>query len=294
MIKQKIQQLRKEGHSYGEISKLIGISKSYSRKVSKHILMSDIGKKRYHNEVSGITKLIKLQTKLTKEKVRVIGNLLFDGSVNRSKHHFNIMYVNTSKKLVEEFMKDMEKCYGTNCPHLKEEQGSKLPYFRIKYSSKLIFEDLHKYFTTYSTSKKNCNSKKSFKISKLEYSRIFLQTFFTNEGSISNSGKISGDSKSKTIIELLSKILDRFKINHNICTYSKKDYGIFYKIYLKISKDNYLKFRNLNLFHNAVVSKGHNVGKLKTKILEKQMIKRKYIKKRWTAKSPSRIKIQYQ
>ena len=219
MIKQKIIQLRKEGHSYGEISNIVGISKSYARKVAMHIQMSKKGKLRYHNKVSGIVKLIKPQTKMTKEKVRIIGNLLFDGSVNKSKHHFNVMYVNTSKKLVDEFIQDMEYCYGLICPNVKKEFGNNLPYFRVKYSSKLVFEDLHKYVTTYSTANKKCNLKETFDISKFEYSRIFLQTFFTNEGSVSNSGKISGDSKSKIIIELISKILDRFNIIHKICTY---------------------------------------------------------------------------
>ena len=44
--------------------------------------------------------------------------------------------------------------------------------------------------------------------------------------------KISGDSKSKEIINLLSNMLDKFCICHKICTYSKEKYGTFYKIYL--------------------------------------------------------------
>ena len=71
-------------------------------------------------------------------------------------------------------------------------------------------------------------------------------------------------------------MLDKFCICHKICTYSKEKYGLFYKIYLKISKENYNKFSQLDLFCNSVVSKGYNVGKLKKEVLNIQMTKRNY------------------
>ena len=277
MIKQKIQQLRKNGYSYNEISNQYGISKTYARKVSKHIIMSKNGKERYHNEVTGIVKRIKPQKELTQEKIRIIGNLLFDGAVFKSDWHYIMSYVNTSKELVDELITDMNVVYGVNPTATSNESGKYLPYYRVKYSSKLIYEDLFNYMTSYSTADSKCKIKKIIMNSDKDLLRTFLQTFWTNEGSVSNTGKLSGDSKSKRVIYQLSKLHKKFGILHYMCSYSKEKYGKMYKLCLNISKENYLRFFNLNLFGESIITKGNNIGKKKQEFLKSYMTKRKFL-----------------
>ena len=109
-MEKKIKKLRKQGYSYSEIAKLVGRNKKFTWRKSKNVKFSKKGEKRYYENVKGITTRIKPQSKkLTLIKVRVIGHLLFDGSVYApiNSYHKNIMYVNSSKELVNPFIKDI-------------------------------------------------------------------------------------------------------------------------------------------------------------------------------------------
>ena len=91
--------MRKNGYSYREIIKILNVSQRDVIKIAKITSFSKNGKRRYYQEVTGIIKPIKKQKQfLTPAKVRIIGNLLFDGSVFKSKvYHYSIMYVNSSE-----------------------------------------------------------------------------------------------------------------------------------------------------------------------------------------------------
>jgi len=275
MIKQKIRQLRKEGHSLYEIARIVNLSRPYVGRVARGVVMSKKGKQRYHREVTGIVKQVKIEQKMTPEKVRIMSHLLFDGSVYRTGYKYNVMYINSSKELIDEFQTDMKKCYEVEPSSFESFMGKHIPCYRLKYLSKLIYQDLKKHMLSYSTSDKECFIPENlFKNSKNKI--ILLRSFWDNEGSISSTGKLTADSKSKKVINKLSEFHKDLEIRNYIVSYSKKGYGKMYKIVINESKENYTRFQTLHLFSKSVVTRGHNIGAKKSQILRNH-ITNKYL-----------------
>ena len=262
MIKQEIRSLRQGGLSYREICKKLGLSYGIVQRNCSMIQMSTAGLIR-HSALNGLTKQIKLPKGLNEAKVRIMGNLLFDGAVYISRgYHYSIMYVNSSNELINQFIEDMRKIYKI------EHSGLEITptYTRVKYNSKMIYLDLKMYFKSYSTSNKKCcipddiiNGPKSFKI-------ILMRAFWENEGSISKSGQLAADLKSLRVIKQLSKLHNEFGLKHNISEYSNN--GQMYKLFLAKRRENYERFVKLELFSKAIITKGINKGRKKVKVLK--------------------------
>src|SRR3989344_3026835 len=105
----KARELRKRGYSYSEIAIKIGKSKRFAWKHAKNVSFTKRGFKRYTKSVTGILKQIKYQLpKLTPQKTRIIGHVLFDGALFRINYHRVVRYVNSSKKLIDQFIKDIK------------------------------------------------------------------------------------------------------------------------------------------------------------------------------------------
>ena len=267
MINRKIIKLRKEEFSIREICKKLKTTYGTTQRVCSNIEMSKKGLERY-SKLSGLTKNILFENALSEAKVRIIGNLLFDGAVYNHYYHYSVMYVNSSKDLIKEFIQDMKKVYNVE-PSSFEDVGN---YQRVKYLSKVIYEDLMQYSKSYSTSDKNCSIPNQILSGKNVFKIIMLRTFWENEGSISNDGRLSADSKSLKAIKQLSRLHDKFGLKHNICKYS--DNGFMYKLYLMKTKENYEQFLKLRLFSKANVTQGYNVGKKKMDVLKDYFNKR--------------------
>lgn len=261
MIKQKIVKLRTSGFSLREISKKMNMSYGSVQRACSNVKMSKKGLKRY-SRLNGLTRNIKFKDELNEIKVRIIGNLIFDGAVYNNCYHYSIMYVNNSKGLIEQFIRDMQDTYNVK-PSSHEINGN---CQRVKYYSKLIYKDLLKYSKSYSTSNKKClippeirNGKETFKIQ-------VLGSFWENEGSISAKGMLSADLKSLKVIKQLSQLHNEFGLSHKICRYF--DTSWTYKLYLPKTKETYQKFLELELFSKANVVRGYNVGRKKIEVLE--------------------------
>ena len=262
MIQQEIKILRKEGLSYTEISRELCIGLKLVRKNCLGVQMSLYGTKRY-SVLNGLIKQIKFKAGLSETKVRVMSNLLFDGAVYISNgYHYSIMYVNSSDNLINQFIDDMREIYNV------EHSGLEIAttYKRVKYNSKIIYQDLKKYFKSYSTSSEDCiipneimNGPKSFKIT-------MLRAFWENEGSVSKEGRLAADLKSLKVIHQLSQLHNEFGLKHNIASYSH--HGQMYKLYLSKTKENYQIFMDLGLFSKAMITKGFNKGKKKVEVLK--------------------------
>lgn len=272
-MNQKLRKLRTSGFSFREISRLLSISYSTARRHCKNVRMSKKGKIRYFSQLTGVPKEIKDSTILTKRKVRIINNLLFDGAVYRSGYSRSIMYINSSFDLVQEFKKDIFNVYGISPSSFEVIEGKNVVYYRIKYKSKPIYEDLLRYMPTYSTSDQACSLPDQLTNGATEFKEILLRSFWENEGSISLDGKLSADSKSKIVIEQLSKIHEKIGLNHYISRYWKK--GWAYKLILNRTKENYSRFLYLKLFSKAKVTKGYFIG------LKKEEVLKNYFKRKW-------------
>lgn len=263
MIQQEIKILRREGLSYREICRKLNLSYSTVQRTCFGVKMSKVGMIR-HSALNGLTKQIKFKKGLNEAKVRVISNLLFDGAVYISNgYHYSMMYVNSSKEMIMQFTSDMQEVYHVEPSGFEETET----YQRVKYNSKIIYEDLMRYFQSYSTSNKKCsipddiiNGPKSFKI-------ILMRAFWENEGSISASGRLVADLKSLKVIRQLSKLHNEFGLKHNITRYTEPT-GFMYKLFLSKTKENYQRFMNLELFSKAMITKGFNKGKKKVGVLK--------------------------
>ena len=69
-------------------------------------------------------------------------------------------------------------------------------------------------------------------------------------------------------MENLGEMHKELGINFNISKYYKKE-ETYYKLYLKINKENVKRFRKLNLFNKSIASKGEFCGLKKKEILKK-------------------------
>jgi hypothetical protein len=271
-MKEEAKKLRERGYSYSEIAKLTGKSKRFAWRHSRNIPFTVDGLKRYRSEVKGILKQIKPQKlKLTSRKARVIGHVLFDGCSYKNGDGYLTKYINSSKDLIDQFTKDVKEIYGISSTHLEVINKHHITIYKITFSSKLIFEDLKKYFNSYSTknvSKIPTEIMNSSKNIKLE----FLRAFWEDEGSITANGRLMADQKNKRIIHQLIKLHKKFNLNLKLCKYN--DYtGTMYKIYLLKNKDNLINFYNLNLFDKSTVTRGKNIGKKKIMVLKEQLSK---------------------
>ena len=268
--KSSVIKLRESGFSLRGIVKKINIPYSSVQRICKNVKMSKRGLDRYHSKVSGIKKLIKIDNSLIKNKIRIICNLIFDGSVYKSGFHYGIMYVNSSRKLVNQFIEDMKKVYGVSPSAFEYGKGKNVMYFRVKYISKNIYEDLLKHVHSYHSSE--CVLPRDIMNGKNSYKLISLKTFWDNEGSISKSGKLTADLKNLKLINQLSKLHQEFRIDYYISKYWKN--GWAYKLILSKNKNNYDRFVKLGLFSDSIVTKGVFMGKKKLEVL-KDYIKNK-------------------
>ena len=262
--------LRCNGFSIREISKKTNLSYSSTQRICKNVKMSKQGLIRYNTKVKGIKRKIEVNPLLSNAKVGIICNLIFDGSVSKSKeYHYNIMYVNSSLRLVNKFIKDMKKEYSVGHSSFEKIKGKNVDYFRVKYCSKEIFDDLLNYITSYHSSKTNLPS--TVTNGKREYKLIALRSFWDNEGSVNKRGILTADLKNKSLIEQLSNLHKEFSISHYISKYWKN--GWAYKLILSKNKDNYDKFLKLGLFTESISTKGAFAGKKKLEILKRLYIK---------------------
>ena len=138
------------------------------------------------------------------------------------------MYVNSSRRLVNRFIDNMKKVYNVDPSAFEEHQGINLKYFRVKYLSKEIYEDLLKCSGTYHSLE--CTLPKEIIKGRKIHKLIALRSFWDNEGSISKDGKLSADLKNPRLIRQLSKLHDEFEIRHYISRYWKN--GWAYKLIL--------------------------------------------------------------
>jgi hypothetical protein len=269
MIKSKIRILRKKGYSYAEISKKVNKSKKFVWTIAKNIKFSKKGKVRYHKKVKGILVVIKPWRKImTILKVRLIGHLLFDGTVYKLDYVCVARYINSSRELINQFIRDMKEVYGLNPIYFEEFSF----YYKVTFKSKLLYEDLMNYFKSYSTSNPDIKIPKMIMNSSKKIKIEFLKTFWEDEGSISAVGRLMADSKSYSIIQQLGKLLKEFNFKFGICRY-KEPTGYMYKIYLFKTKENLNLFLKLGLFEKAIITHGKNKGKKKLEILKETIRK---------------------
>lgn len=276
MLKEEIIKLRQEGYSYSEISKKVGKSKKFVYKIAKNINFNERGSIRYHKEVKGIIKRIKPQDKnLSLRKTRILSHIMFDGTIYKSNaYHSVIRYINSSKELIEQFAKDVLEVYGLKPSAFEEIKGKHLPIYKVGFYSKEMFNDVLKFSPSYSTSKEETEIPAEIVNGDTNLRIEFLKAFWEDEGSISSTGRIMGDLKSKKVINQLIKLHEELELKFKLTKYLDKN-GFIYKIYLPKSQENLEKFHNMGLFDKSIITHGKNLGRRKVDVLKEHIEKLK-------------------
>ena len=259
------------------MSKRVGISRKHACTIAKDTKFSKKGRERYYGEVKGIPTRIKKQKEfLTEPKIRVIGHLLFDGCVFQSGFGCSIKYTNSSKQLIDQFIRDIKEVYGINKYTLLEREGKFAIIYEVIFRSKLMYEDLIDYFPSYSTSNNTIEIPKIIMENEDNLKLEFLRAFWEDEGSISHTGRLMADLKSEKVINQLATLHKYFGLKYYL--YKYKEYtGYMYKISLSRTKENTIRFYSLGLFDKAIITHGHNVRKTKKEVLKEAIKRFKYL-----------------
>lgn len=266
-----IKKLRLNGYSYKEIAKKFDISSSTTYKYCHKVILNQNGKMRLLNKKEinknnfisnfATAREIIYPQRITDEFVRILGHCLFDGCVSDDQ----ITYTNASKKLVNEFIRDMKFVFGV-IPAKIETRKYMTPYYVVHYNYKKINDYLLKISSSFSTSK-NCSSKTINYVYKLDKHKIseFLKTFWDDEGCIKSCKDITAKTKSKIVAYALRCLHKKIGIIVNIYWDSKND---AYEIYLVKNKNNLNIFRKLVGFPHGVVCKGKFKGLYKSEVFK--------------------------
>jgi hypothetical protein len=263
-----IQKLRRSGYSYREIATKLKVPLKRAWKYGREIKMSSRGLKRYSK--IRLPRPIKSQrSKLTLRKARIISHLLFDGSVFAIKKSYSyiIRYTNKSRKLVNQFINDMKKVYGIDPSSMENERN----VFKVTFKSKRVYDDLLTYTPTYSSSNETTKIPEKIMKGTVRKKLVCLRAFWDDEGSISSEGEITGDLRSKTMIEQLKELNNELGIKCNF--YEYLDGGKpMYKLYIFKNRENLERFLKLNLFTDSIVTRGKFKGLKKIDVLRKFLI----------------------
>lgn len=269
---EKIRALRKDGFSFNEISLKLGLSKSTIHYHSFDVPLTSAKLQRLENLVAEsqrkfVSKFSHVQqikdSFLTATKVRMLGHLFFDGSVLKYGSIRKFCYTNASKASVENFINLVNEVYGLESRKIYSRKGVNVMIYQVEFGSKAAYENLALISSSFSTSegvgvpkeiKNSCNN---------EIQAEFLKAFWSDEGSISARGNLTGSSKSRQMIIDLMEMHKSMGID---CTsYVDKITGVSV---LRVRKQSLKDFSKKLGFGFGIVSKGHYVGKTKQEVLE--------------------------
>jgi hypothetical protein len=259
---EKIEGMRRCGHSYKEIASISRISVSTSHKYAKEIGISDRGKRRLENRITwnqrrftdkfSRIKPIRIKHKqLTLVKARIIGHCMFDGSVD----HYTVRYTNTSLELLHEFIDDMAQEYGIAPTSVTVIKKRRLPYFTATFCSKVVCADLLKYVPCYISDSPQCKIPAEIFSSGRDTKKEFLRAFWEDEGSVDIYGEIRAKIKNRVLRDQLISLHNEFQIECN--PYSEKDGSS--GIYIPNHPSNIRQFKEVT-FRKSVVARGKSVG----------------------------------
>jgi hypothetical protein len=265
----KIKQLRGEGYSYKEISKITCLSVGTVFNYAHTVPISHAGLKRLQNlqivtrnkfiEKFGQCKPVTVKHKnITIEKARIVGHCLFDGFVSG----YVVSYTSASKDLATQFVKDIAKEYSFS-PSLKTYEGKFFPYYEIFACSKIMCDDIRKFVLNADTR----SSQMLIKEIESENEDIVAEiarAFWEDEGSISVEGNLIGEIKNKSLRDQLIKLHDKLGIQ--VTPYHDHTYDC-YGIYVKRERINLTRFCQKIGFRYGVVTAGKRAGHRKSDVL---------------------------
>jgi hypothetical protein len=245
----RIKRIRRERKSFKEIARILKISPATAHKYAKEL---NIVVKRK----AVPRKRIKLPKNIHKSLIRILGHCMFDGSVFASNGNYVIRYTNSSEKEVENFVRDMWRVFRIKPTTFYRTQGKDIEWYEVAFLSKRIYEFLHNFATSFSTSKGAMF--KGELITQLSKDLIIelLKTFWCDEGGISVNGKIVGKTKSLNLLYQLKCMHESLGL---VVSLWKDRKSSNYALYIRKSKRNIKTFSKIGFAH-GVVTRGKFKG----------------------------------
>lgn len=276
-----IERLRMNGYSYREIAKKLALSVGSSYNYAKNIKISELGKKRllikYEKKIKRFVnkfakpKKINIPENITSRLGRIISHCVFDGSVVPfgkkpiySKPIYSVIYTNSGKELVDQFVKDIWLIFKLR-PSYHIKYFNKNAYtYQVLFNSKELVKFLQRFTPSYSTLNLRCKLAQLIFKQNDNFTKEFLRAFWEDDGSIPLNGSIEGCCKSKFIIKQLQILHQRVGIKTTIRFDRKSNLW-----YIRVPTSNR---RNISVFYHKVcpiysISKSkYERGKLKREI----------------------------
>ncbi len=265
--KEKCRQLRKQGFSLGRIIKITKLPKTTVYKQIKNIEFSKEAKgvfEQYHKKADTLARkqrrghcwkgrVVLKPARWSSDLIYIISHFWFDGRVTRNYCH----YYNTSTKQVRKMKKYIKSIFGLETMiRIRKNNVKRIGYHYVELGEYVIrkIKELQKYI----------------KVASLEEKRIFLKSFFDDEGCIyfnSKYRKIRGYQHSKKILKLIQGLLKEFGIE-----------GKIDKRYTEIcisQKPNLIKFqKEINFSPGIYINPNRKNGIWKKKIEKRKILEK--------------------
>lgn len=264
VLVEKCRTLRRKGFTLGEIIKVVklpkttifdhiqGIPLSFERK--KELAQENI--RRLKKFALKRKRIIRKPRGWTKELISLVAHFMFDGEINR----YTIVYHNRNNSLINQVMFLMKKIFNLEpwCWLNKETGVHRIYYWYVELANYIAekAQELKQYIRTASLSEK----------------KIFLQTFFDDEGNVhkyKNIRSVRGFQHNLEILKLVQNLLKDFDIKSKI---DEK-----YQEIIVSRKPNIIKFRDEINFSNRVFINPARKNSIWKKKLEKREILNKII-----------------
>lgn len=255
-----IKTLRRRGHSYKEISKIVKIGVGSVYKYAHGVKLTKDARKRLMAKMNKgkkrrrITKPIKLNKKL----IRIMGHCFFDGSVNTD----GIKYTNVSRELINQFTYDVKSVFKIN-PSSITLSKKKHECFTVCFNYRELADFLFSFTKSYSTSSKECKIPEIIFNSGFNGICEFLRTFWEDEGCIKSDGSICGKTKNKRIAQQIMVLHKKVGLG---VTLWYDSFNKAYDVRLKIDNANLKKFIKLIGFRHSLVCRGKYAGMKKLEV----------------------------
>ena len=258
----KIVNLRRQGYSYKEISRVAGLSVGTVFNYGHMVPVSQAGLKRLQN-LQRVTRgtfvdkfgqckpIMVLHKHVTIEKARILGHCLFDGFVSR----YVVSYTSASKDLALQFTGDITKEYSM-FPSLKKCEGKYFPYYEIYACSKIMCDDIRRFMLNADIRSRQMLTEEIENENESIIAEI-ARAFWEDEGSISIKGNLIGEIKNRSLRDQLIKLHEKLGIQ--VTPYYDRTYDC-YGIYVKRERTNLTRFCKKIGFRYGIVTAGKLAG----------------------------------
>ena len=273
----RIRYLRRTGQSYKEMARRGGFSVSTVYNYARRVRLSRRGKARIREHVAQaqhdfVSKFAQVKpvtvtsTKLTRNKARLLGHVLFDGIATR----YVISYTTASPALARQFLNDLETTYRGLKPRIRKYASKNMEAYDVTGASIIACKEIRRFIC-----KPDIRTQQHLKSTVMTSGEHLLaqivRAFWEDEGSISSEGNVTGAIKNKILCSQL--LLIHRKLGIDVSPYKDRVNQMF-GIYVRRGNENLQRFDRVVGFRKSVVTQGMNIGSRKRSVLSEYLVRK--------------------